>query len=359
MLAAREIEGPHYVALSFDAVNTMLRDHETFSSSGYNDVLEAVFGRSIIAMDEPEHHERRALVQQAFRPASMARWERDITRPIVDRVIDTFAARGSADLVGELAMEFPVRVIAEILGLPEDELDRFHRLAIQIVLIFHDPTAGLDASRELREMFGGLLDERRRRPRADVVTDLCNAELHGERLSDDEIQSFLLTLLPAGAETTYRGTANLLFALLTHSDQLAAVRRERSLVPAAIEESLRWESSPTQIGRTTNRSTVLDGVRLPPGAGVSACLAGANRDPGRWERPHEYDLFRPGLPHVAFATGVHLCLGIHLARMEMRVALDRVLDLLPGLRLDPSADDVHVSGLAFRSPTQLPVRFDA
>ena len=349
---------PHYVALSYDTVTTMLRDHQTFSSAGYAAVTELVLGPAIIAMDEPEHHARRALVQQAFRPRAMERWEHAFTAPIVHRAIDRFAERGHADLMLELTLGFPIMVIAEILGLPDHEVPSFHERAIRMVAMFEDPLDAAAAADEMRTMFKGLLDERRRSPRDDVVTDLCTAEVGGERLSDDEIESFLLTLLPAGAETTYRGTSNLLFALLSHPDQLAAVRADRSLVPRAVEEGLRWECSPTAIGRTTTRETELGGVRLPAGAGVSACLAAANHDPNRWDRPGAFDIFRSRQPHVAFATGVHMCLGMHLARMEMAVALRAVLDRLPELRLDPAATDPHIAGVLLRTPNGLPVRFE-
>ena len=188
---------------------------------------------------------------------------------------------------------------------------------------------------------------------------LAQAEGRTVLSSDDDIFAFLRLLLPAGAETTYRSSSNLIFGLLTRPEQLDAVRADRSLVPQAIEEGLRWEPPLTGIMRTTVRDVELGGVRVPAGAMLSVTLGAANHDPDRWDEPERFDLFRDPQQHMAFAFGPHMCLGIHLARMETTVVLNKVLDRLPGLRLDPDADDVHITGMTFRSPASLPVRYDA
>lgn len=185
---------------------------------------------------------------------------------------------------------------------------------------------------------------------------LAQAELDGQRLTDDEIIAFLRLLLPAGAETTYRSSSNLMFGLLSNPDQLAALRDDRSLMPQAIEEGVRWDPPLTSIGRTCTKDTMVEGVLIPAGSPVQVCMAAANRDPSRWERPDEFDIFREPKQHMSFAFGPHMCLGMHLARMETTVAVSALLDL-PDLRLDPDAVDVHVSGLAFRAPAALPVVF--
>jgi len=128
-------------------------------------------------------------------------------------------------------------------------------------------------------------------------------------------------------------------------------------MPQAIEEGVRWEPPLTIIGRTTSRDTVLEGVAIPAGSPVTACMAAANRDPSRWDRPEQFDLFREPKQHLSFAFGPHMCLGMHLARMETTTVVNAILDL-PNVRLDPAVDDVHVSGLAFRAPAALPVLFD-
>jgi cytochrome P450 len=352
-------EGAYFTALSYEAVQQVLLDGETFSSSGYAPTVGMLMGHSILEMDEPEHGRYRALIQQAFGLKAMERWETAIVAPIVNGLIDRFAARGRADLVRELTLPFPIQVIAAMLGLPEEDLRQFHRWAVELISIQVDISRGIEASQKLREYFAGIVGKRRAAPREDLISVLAQAELDGQRLTDEEIFAFLRLLLPAGAETTYRSSSTLLFGLLKRPEQLDAVRADRGLIKRAIEEGLRWEPPLTGIARLAMRDVEVSGVRIPKGAVVSVCLGAANHDEARWERPDEFDIFREAKPHMAFAYGAHTCLGMHLARMETRVMLNAVLDRLPHLRLDPDAQDVHITGLGFRAPRALPVVFDA
>ncbi|MFA5885819.1 MAG: cytochrome P450 [Acidimicrobiia bacterium] len=345
-----------YTPLTFDAVQAILRDGETFSSSGYADSIGLVFGHSILEMDEPEHHAYRGLIQQAFTRKAMETWEAEIVRPVVERHIDAFRDRGEADLVRELLFPFPVTVIGEMIGLPADDLPTFHAKAVELISIAGNVEVGFNASVWLYEYFQAIITERRAAPRHDLISVLAQAELDGQRLTDDEIIAFLRLLLPAGAETTYRSSSNLMFGLLSNPDQLAALRDDRSLMAQAIEEGVRWDPPLTSIGRTCTKDTVIEGVLIPAGSPVQVCMAAANRDPSRWDRPDDFDIFREPKQHMSFAFGPHMCLGMHLARMETTVAVNGILDLA-NLRLDPDAHDVHVSGLAFRAPTTLPVLF--
>jgi cytochrome P450 len=349
--------GARYVALTFDAAVDILRDNATWSSAAYADFFEPVAGRSIILMDEPEHRRYRNLVQQAFTPATIEQRGPEI-EAVVHGHLDAIAGAGRADLMADFTFRYPIAVIGKVLGLPDTDLAQFHRWAIELITVVADADTGLRASRLLHDYFGGIVARRRAEPADDLTTALVEAELDGERLSDEEIFAFLRTLLPAGAETTYRGTSNLLYALLTHADQLDAVRADRSLVPAAIEEALRWESSPTLISRTAVSDTEVAGTPVATGDRMAVVLASANRDERRWDRPEAFDVMRPALPNLAFASGPHMCLGMHLARLEMGIALNAVLDRLPDLRLDPDAGPRRMSGLLLRSPDGLPVRFD-
>ena len=347
-----------HVALSYEAVSEVLRDGERFTSSGYALSMGPVMGRTILQMDEPEHGRYRRLLQGAFSRKALDRWERELVAPVVEGLIDRFAARGSADLVRELTFPFPVSVIAGMIGLPEEELADFHRWAVELISVGFNPGAGMEASRKLAGLFLRVLEARRREPRDDLMSVLALAEIEGTRLTDEEIVSFCRLLAPAGAETTYRSSSNLLCGLLTHPDQLEAVRADRSLVSQAIEEGLRWEAPLTSILRIATRDTEVCGVPVPAGALVAVNLGSANRDETRWSDPGRFDVFRPPKTHMAFAFGAHRCLGMHLATMETRVALNALFDRLPNLRLDPDAGDVHVTGMVFRSPLALPVRFD-
>ena len=350
--------GPEvFTAFSYDAVQTVLRDGETFSSAGYADVMGAVMGHTILEMDEPEHHTYRGLVQQAFSRKAMERWEEEAVGPIVDECIDAFIERGNAELVRELTLPFPVNVIASMLGLPRADLPQFHRWAIELISVSFDWERGTRASAQLRDYFAGVLAERRFHPANDLMSILAVSELDGQHLTDEEIFAFLRLLLPAGAETTYRSSSNLLFGLLTHPDQLDALRADRALMPKAIEEGLRWEPPLTTIVRTATRDTVVDGVDVPAGAVVITNMGSANHDEKYWERSEEFDIHREQRQHLAFAFGPHMCLGMHLARMETRVVLERIFDRLPNMRLDPAADAPHITGMTFRAPPALPVLF--
>jgi cytochrome P450 len=229
---------------------------------------------------------------------------------------------------------------------------------VELISIAIDPMRGMRASQSLRDLFARVLAERRLEPRDDLMSVLAQAELDGTRLDDEAIYAFLRLLAPAGAETTYRSSSNLLFGLLSHPDQLEALRDERGLMPQAIEEGLRWECPLTGITRTAMRDVQIGDVTVPAGSLVAVNLAAANRDETRYENPDAFDLFRPQKTHMAFAFGPHRCLGMHLARVETTVVVNALLDRLPGLRLDPDAVDVHITGLTFRSPLALPVRFE-
>ncbi len=342
----------------FDEVVQVLRDNETFSSTVYEGIMGAVMGRTILQMDEPEHRLHRALVSPTFRSKVLEQWEGDLVQRVVDELIDGFAGQGEADLVQEVTFNFPVQVIAQILGLPRSDFPTFQRWAIEITSVASNWERGVAASAALRDYFADVLAERRRQPAQDLISDLLVAEVDGSRLDDEEIYSFLRLLLPAGVETTYRASGNLLYGLLTNPDQLRAVIDDRSLLPDAFEETIRWEPPVTVILRRATRDTELAGVGIEKGADVALLLGSANRDERKYENPEQFDIFRASRQSVGFGFGVHVCLGMHLARMETRVAMNTIFDRLPDLRLAAAPDqDLHIKGMAFRSPIALPVAF--
>ncbi len=185
------------------------------------------------------------------------------------------------------------------------------------------------------------------------------AEVEGKRLSDEEIFSFLRLLLPAGVETTYRASGSLLFALLEDRAQFDALYADRSLFAQAFEEVVRWEPPVTVILRRATRDTELAGVAIEEGADIALLIGAANRDERKYPDPDRYDMFREQRQHVGFGFGVHVCLGMHLARMESRIAINTLFDRLGPFTLDPDAEPPHIEGMAFRSPLSLPVVFSA
>ena len=251
-----------YEVYRYDDCAAVLRDNETFSSESIRAGMAAVMGPyPLVGMDEPDHRRLRSLVAQAFRQKTLAHLEDDLVVPVVDEMIDTFIDRGHAELVRELTYRYPVQVIAVILGLPRDDYEQFHHWASAIISVGARPMEGIAASRDLRGYLERVLEDRRARPRDDLVSELAASELDGERLGDEEIFSFLRLLLPAGAETTYRATGNLLFGLLDDPRQLDAVRADRSLLTAAVEEAIRWEPPLLITSRVALHDTEVAGTR--------------------------------------------------------------------------------------------------
>jgi cytochrome P450 len=354
-----EASKPVFMVYRHDEIAEVLRNHETFSSGIIANVFGDVFGKRVmLGMDEPEHRRYRSLVAKAFSQKALARRQDELVERVGNELIDRFAGRGRAELVREFTFPFPTQIIAGLLGLPRADYPQFQRWSISLLSFTVNRERGIAASKALEEYFVPILAARREKPQDDLMSTLAHAEIDGERLSDEEIFSFLRLLLPAGVETTYRSTGNLLFGLLSNPEQLAAVRSDRSLVPQAIEEAVRWEAPLLIITRLATRDTELAGVSIPAGSAVMPMLGAANRDEDRYAHPDRFDIFRAPKPHISFGHGVHVCLGMHLARLEMGVALNLLLDRLPDLRLDPEGDDPHIRGQVFRSPTSLPVSFD-
>jgi cytochrome P450 len=343
-----------------DDIAQVLRDGDTFSSAHIIDlIMGPIMGEHImLGMDDPQHRRYRALVSTAFRQKVLTQWEHELFGAVANGLIDAFATRGRAELVREFDFPYPTKIISGILGLPREDYLQFQRWSTAILSFFTKLDEAITASQEVKEYMAVILEERRREPREDLISELAKAELDGEQLTDEEIFSFLRLLLPAGVETTYRSLGNLLFSLLSAPEQLEAARTDRSLIPQAIEEALRLETPLLNITRLATADTEVGGVAIPAGSTVMLMLAAANRDEERYEEPDRFDIFRQSpKPHISFGQGPHACLGTHLARIEMRVAVNLLFDRLPNLRLDPQGDDPHIRGQVFRSPTALPVLF--
>ncbi len=345
-----------WVLFGYDGVFQAFRDEKAFTSAAYEKTIGLVMGHTILAMEGKEHHDHRSLVAKAFRATALERWEPSVIAPVCNQLVDEIKAEGHADLVKALTFEFPTRIISELLGLPREDLDMFRRLSLGLISIQTDIEAGLVAAAELHTYFSDQVEQRRRKPTNDIIGDLCTAEIDGEKLDDEAIIAFLRLLLPAGLETTYRSSGNLLYLLLTHPEQLAMVQQDRSLIPAAMEEGLRVETPLTMVMRTTTRDVEISGTAIPAGAQIDLCMGSANRDESRWKDANTFDIHRPRQAHIAFAGGIHMCLGMHLARLETRVMLDSLLDRVENLRLEPD-DETRIVGVTFRSPNSLPVTF--
>ena len=273
-------------------------------------------------------------------------------------LIDRFAPRGRAELVREFTFAFPVQVIARLMGLPREDYVRFQQLSIELLSVVYNWDIGIAASATLKEYFGEILAERRRDPQDDLISTLAESEIDGERLSDDEIFAFLLLILPAGVETTYRASGNLLVA---HAHRAVAARdaaADREHAPRCHRGGVALGAADQHGGSAWRGATASSAGsrfrRAPTSASASRPPTGTRRaTPTRTASIPT----RKNIAHLTFGAGPHVCLGMPLARMETTVAINALLDRLPDLHLDPSAPAPHVMGVAFRSPATLPVEF--
>jgi cytochrome P450 len=343
--------------LGYDECQTVLTHPDTFSSTIYDQIMGPVMGRTLLELEGAKHRASRALVSPSFRTALLERWRSELVEVVVHELIDRFEPRGRAELAREFTFAFPVQVIARIMGLPRQDYLRFQRLSIELLNVVYDWDCGIAASASLKAYFTEVLADRRRNPQDDLISTLAESEIDGTRLTDDEIFAFLLLILPAGVETTYRASGNLMVALLTEPALMAGLQADRSMLRGAFEEALRWEPPITTVVRRAVHDCELGGVAIPAGTHVSVSVAAANRDPTRYPDPDRFDPTRRNIAHLTFGGGPHLCLGMHLARMEATVAINALLDRLPDLRLDSNVPAPHVVGVAFRSPATLPVEF--
>ncbi len=353
-------ELPHYAAFSYQACDIALRDNLLFSSQYHAGPTTQRFGRGILEMVGDEHRRYRALAQGTFAPRRRQWWIDRWIAGLVDKALSAFEERGTAELNAELCARIPLFTITGSFGLSPDDSWRFREL-------FGNPDR-TRAPEHIAEAFTwatnclrASIEDRRVRPRDDLLTVLAQSELteDGQRhlLTDDDILAFSRLLLTAGSGTTWRQMGIVFAALLRDPETLDAVRRDRSLIPAAVEEAVRWEPINPILRRLVTRDTTLCGLDLPAGCVLELNLSAANRDPDRWAEPDRFDIGRPPRGHLGFATGPHVCLGVHVARAEMTVAVNAALDRLPGLRLDNAQAAPRVVGLEHRGSTAIHVVF--
>ena len=231
------VDRPAYHVTRYADVEGVLRDGQTFSSSINAEHIGQFMGELILAMGGSEHRAYRNLVAHAFRASALERWDEQLIRPTITRLLDDVVPAGRADLVQAITSKYPVHVICGIVGVPLEDSAQFHRWAELINTGPLDPPKGLAASRAMREYLEPIVEDRRHNPRDDLISDLVHAEIDGHQLTDEKIYGFLRLLLPAGAETTYRVMGNALVALLTHPDTMAEVVADGGLMPSVIEET--------------------------------------------------------------------------------------------------------------------------
>ena len=359
-----------YTVSRYSEVSAVLRDPETFSSEimGGSQVESmnaqgdiAPTSGAIIAQDPPEHQRQRGIISRGFTPRRIADLELAI-RKNTEELFAAFERTGRCELMEEFANPLPVRVIADLLGLDPARRDDFKRWSTALIVGSTQPGADMAANqklfREFREYMTGVIEERRATPGEDLISTLIHSG-EGEGILDPgQVISFASLLLAAGSETTTNLIGNAVLALLRHPEQLERVQADARLIPALVEETLRYDSPIQLTMRLATRDTTLAGVEIPRGSIVAVLLASANRDESVFDDPDRFDIDRqPGVPHMGFGFGNHFCIGASLARLEGLIALETILGRLRGLRGTPESVERHGSFLV-RGPGALPLHFD-
>ncbi len=316
--------------------------------------------RHMLNSDPPDHGRLRQLVVREFTPRRVEQLASRIQQ-ITDELLDAMLAApaGRADLVESLSLPLPMSVIGELLGVPMWERARF-REWFATITSDPDPRARAAATAAMTGYLGELVDHKRQLPGTDLMSALIRtADQDDDRLSSDELRGTAWLLLGAGHETTVNLISNGVLALLTHPDQLAALRADMTLIDSAVEEMLRYDGPlETPTYRFTSEPVDIDGTIIPRGELVLVALADANRDPARFPDPDRFDIRRNAQGHIAFGHGIHYCLGAMLARLEARTAIGTLLRRCPSITLDaPLAELRWRHGMLIRGPQHLPVRF--
>jgi len=327
--------GVHWLTRHEDVLN-VLRDHEAFTSTQGPGPLPSPGGIPVLASTDPPYHDQlRALVSRAFTPRRVAEMEPRIREMAAEHVR---SLGEHFDIVPDLSIPIPVRVIAEMLGVEPERQGDFRRWSDAFVGLLENPPneTMVSTSQELIQYFQDLCARRRAEPKDDMISALVQAEIDGRGLDEIEISGFLIMLLVAGNETTTNLISNQMHILSQRPDLWKQLREDRSLVPAALEETVRFDSPVQNLGRQTTREVTLAGLKLPADTRVVASYAAANRDPDVFEDPEAYRLDRKDSRHLGFGFGVHFCLGAGLARLEGKIVLEALLDRFE--RIEPGRD---------------------
>jgi len=341
------------------------KDCETFSNTGGVSLEMGALGEdasavlSFLGMDPPRHTRMRGLVSKGFTPRRVSELEPRI-RALAVGYLERAREAGELDFVADFAGRLPMDVVSELLGVPAADRDLLRRWAD---LVLHReagvqgiPPEGIEASGKLLRYFSLAVAERRLRPGDDLASALCAAELDGERLADKDVMAFLYLMIIAGNETTTKLLANALYWLQQNPAARAEVRADPALVPAWVEETLRYDNSTQLMARTAAREAEIHGQTIRAGDKVLLLIGSANRDERVFPDPDVYDLHRDTSEHLSFGRGIHFCLGASLARLEARVALEEVLRRLPGFRIDEARlERVHSTNV--RGFSAMPVAF--
>lgn len=346
-----------YMITRFRDLQDAMADDESFpSAAAYLRQSAPSMGKTIQCMAGQEHRRNRALVSVGFRPRIMKEFVEAFLTPVAHDLVDRFIGKGQSDLVQDYTMRYAFTVITRLLDFPPTDFEQLKRWGDGLISFPWDPDFAMQAKREFDAYLKPLIDARRKEPGDDLLSSLCAAEIEGERLTDEEIYSFIRLLYPAGADTTYRGLGSMMYGVISHPEVLEAVRADDAFVPAVVHESLRWEPPTALLPRFAPKELSWAGSTIPAGSQVNFAITSANRDREIFASPEKFDPWRKEKEFLTFGHGLHFCLGSHLARREMEVSLKVLAERLPDLQI-VEPEKVSIAGTVLRGPKALPVRF--
>ena len=371
-IAGLDVNRPTYTVFKYKDVMNVLRDATHYTSGFIAEGLGAFFdGLILTGMDGEAHKKARGLLQPIFMPDVVNTWRDSKMDPIVrNEYLLPMAPAKKADLM-EFALYFPIRLIYALIGFPDDEPEKVKQYAAWALAILAGPQvdaekaalarkSAMEAAKALYDAVMEAVVEVRRTGAEgnDLISRLIRAEYEGRKLDDHEITTFVRSLLPAAGETTTRTFGSLMVLLLERPGLLERVRNDRSLVGKAIDEAVRFEPVATFKVRQAAEDIELAGMQIPKGAMVQCIVASANRDEEVFENSETFDIDRKLKPSFGFGFGPHMCIGQFIAKTELQVALNAVLDLLPNIRLDPDFPAPRITGAQLRGPHSVRVIWD-
>ena len=370
---SEEAHGPGFWSITkHDDIQAVNRDTEAFSAElGGMTLLEPssidgamdMRGKILVMMDPPRHTRYRLLVNKGFTPRMIGLIEAHLAYR-AELIVDSVIERGECEFVTDLAAELPLQAIAEIMGVPQEERHLLFEWSNRLVgaddpEYNQDPDNKADATAAAAELYmyaAQLGEARRSEPRDDIVSKLINAEIEGDKLSAEEFELFMLLLAVAGNETTRNATAHGMHALMANPDQLAKLRERPELMPTAVDEVLRWSSPVLYFRRTATRDVELRGKTIRAGDKVAMWFVSGNRDEEVFDDPFRFDVERTPNDHVAFGGGgAHFCLGANLARMELRLIFEQIVERLPDAR--PAGEPERLRSNFIGGIKHLPIAF--
>jgi cytochrome P450 len=369
---------PMFAVSRFEDVEFVLHHPEVFSSTAFQALFQGGISLSpnsgalaghrlidspmMISVDPPDHMKLRGIVNRGFTPRRIAALEPRL-RALAEDFVAKVSSHGEMDLVADLAIPFPVTVIAELLGIEPEHREKFKRWSDATVIGLSGVSKEFTKEQvrenadEMADYIDRITRERRVRPKDDLISLLVNAE-GGDALSSGEVLSFVFLLLVAGNETTTNLIGNAMKALVHHPAQLEEVAAKPTLIPQMLEEALRYESPIQMLPRRATQTVDLPSGPVSEGSFLMVLFASANRDEKCFPDPDRFDIHRQPQGHVAFGHGIHFCLGAALARLEARIAFETLLTHCRDLRLEKRRAIPMLDSIALRGPKSLPLRFE-